>query len=98
MSAESTSEKKIRRLSWSEWFSLIKETFIAYSREATLMHSASLAYYTLFALIPIVYLAINVFGRVVGNEVVRETIADFLQEHVGITDISGILDFLQTVD
>lgn len=62
------------------------------------MHSASLAYYTLFALIPIIYLAINIFGRIVGNEVVRATVASFLQEYIGITDISGIMDFLKTVD
>jgi len=98
MSKESTSEKKSIRLSWSEIPGLFKETFVEYSKESTLMHSASLAYYTLFAMLPLMYLAINFLGRVVGNEVVRETIASLLQNQVGISDISGIMEFLKTID
>lgn len=98
MSKESISEKKIKKLSWSEFPGLFKDTFKEYFKEATLMHSASLAYYTLFAILPLMYLAINFLGRLVGNEVVRETIASLLQNQVGISDISGILEFLKTID
>lgn len=98
MSTESTSEKKIKRLKWSEIPELFKETFKQYAQESTLMHSASLAYYTLFAMLPLMYLSINFLGRVVGNEVVRDTIASVLQNQVGISDISGILEFLKTID
>lgn len=98
MSKESTSEKKSIRLSWSEIPGLFKETFVEYAKESTLMHSASLAYYTLFAMLPLMYLSINFLGRVVGNEVVRETIATLLQNQVGISDISGIMEFLKTID
>ena len=98
MSKESESKEKIRSLSWGEIPSLLKRTVKEYFQEATLMHSASLAYYTLFAMIPLIYLGMNVFGRVVGNEVVRDTIATLLQNQVGITDISGILEFLNNID
>lgn len=95
---ESKSSKSLRILSWKENFSLFKETAIEYSKESTLMHSASLAYYALFAIIPIIYLGITLFGKILGNELVRSSIAHLLKEQVGITDISGIMEFLNTVD
>lgn len=90
--------KKIRILNWKETFGLFKETFVEYMKESTLMHSASLAYYALFAMLPLIYLGIYFLGRVVGNEVVRSSIGHLLQEQVGISDISGIMDFLKTLD
>ena len=98
MSKQSASQKKTNRLPWSEFPKLFKQTFLEYIKESTLMHSASLAYYTLFALLPIMYLGIAVFGQVIGNEAVREVIAHVLKEQVGISDISGIMEFLKTID
>lgn len=92
------SEKKIRNLEWKEFPSLFKETVKEYFKESTLMHSASLAYYTLFAIVPLIYLALNFFGRIVGNEVVVTIIADLLKNQVGISDISGIMEFLKTLN
>jgi len=90
--------KKIRSLNWKETLGLFKETAVEYMKESTLMHSASLAYYALFAMLPLIYLGIYFFGRIVGNEVVRSSTVQLLQEQVGISDISGIMDFLQTLD
>lgn len=98
MLKQSPSAKKTKRLSWSEFPVLFKRTFVEYSQESTLMHSASLAYYTLFALLPLLYLSIAVFGRFLGNEAVRDIIAHVLKDQVGISDISGILEFLKTID
>lgn len=98
MSKESTSEEKVRVLKWKEIPGLFKETFIEYFKESTLMHSASLAYYALFAMLPLIYLTIYFFGRFVGNEVVRSSIGAILHDQVGIADISGIMEFLQTLD
>lgn len=98
MLKQSPSAKKTKRLSWSEFPLLFKRTFVEYLKESTLMHSASLAYYTLFALLPLLYLSIAVFGRFLGNEAVRDIIAHVLKDQVGISDISGILEFLKTID
>lgn len=98
MSEKSTSKEKIRRLSWREIIELLKNTFVEYFAESTMMHSASLAYFTLFAMIPLLYLATNVFGKVVGSDTVISVVADVLQNQVGIQDISGILSFLSTID
>jgi len=92
------SEKKIRRLEWKEFPSLFKTTVTEYFKESSLMHSASLAYYTLFAIVPLIYLALNFFGRIVGNETVVSIIADLLKNQVGISDISGIMEFLKTLN
>lgn len=98
MSEKSTSKEEIRSLSWREIGQLLKDTTVEYFGESTMMHSASLAYFTLFAMIPLLYLSTNVFGRVVGNDTVQGVVADLLQNQVGIQDISGILSFLSTVD
>ncbi len=73
---------------------LIKE-FIA---ERSFLHGAALAYYAVFALVPILYLSVAIFGRVVGHETMVDIITDFLRDQVGLTDVSGILDFLGKMD
>lgn len=98
MSKELTLEKKVRILKWKEIPTLFKDTFKEYFKESTLMHSASLAYYALFAMLPLIYLTTYFFGRIVGNEVVRSSIGAILQDQVGISDISGIMEFLKTLD
>lgn len=98
MSEKSTSDEKIRKLSWREILEILKNTVKEYFAESTMMHSASLAYFTLFAIIPMLYLGTNVFGRIVGNETIQVIVADVLQNQVGLQDISGILSFLSTVD
>ncbi len=98
MSKESISERKLKRLKWSEIPGLFKDTFKAYMKGGTMQNSASLAYYTLFAMLPLMYLAIKYLGVFVGNEAVRDTIASVLKHQVGISDISGIMEFLKTID
>lgn len=73
---------------------LVKE-FIA---ERSFLHGAALAYYAVFALVPILYLSVAIFGRVVGHDTMVEIITDFLTNQVGLSDVSGILDFLGEMD
>lgn len=73
---------------------LIKE-FIA---ERSFLHGAALAYYAVFALVPILYLSVTIFGRVVGHNTMVEIITDFLTNQVGLSDVTGILDFLGDMD
>lgn len=66
--------------------------------ERSFLHGAALAYYAIFALVPILYLSVAVFGRVVGHDTMVEIITNFLREQVGLTDINGILEFLGQLD
>jgi membrane protein len=98
MSNESVSEKKLRKLNWKEIWIVVKTTFQEFFQHNSFQHGAALAYYTIFALVPILYLSLVTFGRVVGNEVMKEIIAKLLHEHIGIKDVNGIMDFLKDVD
>lgn len=100
MSNPSKSKKsKIKsHLSWKEVGDLTKKTFEGYFEENTFRHSAALAYYTVFALIPMIYLAVYFFGRFLGNEVVYNVIADFLVKNIGLTDVTEIMSLLSKYD
>ncbi len=91
-------KKGIRHLSWNEIATLIKTTFKEFFKEKSFMHGAALSYYTIFALVPLLYLAFATFGKIVGNTAMVEIIGDLLKKQVGIEDVSGILAFLQGVD
>lgn len=91
-------KKGIRHLSWSEIGTLIKSTFIEFFQEKSFMHGAALSYYTIFALVPLLYLAFATFGKIVGNVKMVEIIGKLLKEQIGIEDVSGILSFLHGVD
>ena len=77
---------------------LFKQTFIEFFKEKSFFHGAALAYYSVFAMVPLLYLSITFFGWFVGNEVMVDIISQLLTEYIGIQDIKGILVFLETVD
>lgn len=91
-------KKGIRHLSWGEIWQLIKKTFIEFFQEKSFLHGAALSYYTIFALVPIIYLAYATFGKFLGNERMSEIIGNLLNKQIGIEDVSGILSFLKGVD
>ncbi len=66
--------------------------------ERSFLHGAALAYYAVFALVPILYLSVAVFGRVVGHDTMVEIITNFLTEQIGLSDVTGILEFLGQLD
>jgi membrane protein len=90
--------KGVRHLSWREIGQLIKTSFQEFFQEKSFLHGAALSYYTIFALVPLLYLAFATFGRVVGNVRMGEIIENLLKEQVGIQDVSGILAFLEGID
>lgn len=93
-------EKKsfIRNISWREMYELLQETFVAFFREKTFIHSAALSYYTVFTLVPILYLSIAIFGKFFGQETMVKIISEFLHENIGIRDVSGIIDYLNQIN
>ncbi len=88
----------MRGLSWKERREVVKDTFKGFVEEDSFFHGAALSYYTIFALVPLLYLAFATFGRIVGNKRMLEIIGNLLKEQIGITDINGILSFLDGVD
>lgn len=92
-----SSKVKIPKLSWSEVAQLFKRTFLEFFQENSFFHGAALAYYAVFAIIPIIYLAVISFGRIMGQEEILRLIKVLLEEQVGIKDSSGILNFLSDV-
>ena len=99
MKKEKLSLKKgIRHLSWLEIWELIKTTFIEFFQEKSFLHGAALSYYTIFALVPLLYLAFATFGKVLGNDQMGEIIGKLLKEKVGVQDVDGILSFLHGVN
>lgn len=77
---------------------MVIEVFKEFIQERSLLHGAALAYYAIFALVPILYLSVTIFGRIVGKETMVEIITDFLTDQIGLTDVSGILDYLGDLD
>lgn len=89
---------KVRKLSWKEFFMLFKQTVIEFASEKSLFHGAALSYYTIFALVPILYLSIVSFGQFLGQEKMLEIISNVLTDQVGIKDVKGIIDFLNEIN
>ena len=77
---------------------LAKTVFLELFQERSLMHGAALAYYAVLAFVPLLYLSMTFFGRIVGQDTMVEIIANLLSEQIGIKDITGILSFLEEVD
>lgn len=77
---------------------LIKCTCLEFFKEKPLKHGAALAYYSLLALVPISYLSITYLGAIFGEEVMLNLIDTVLKEQVGLSDGSGILDFIGEIE
>jgi membrane protein len=95
MSEGSISGKNIRRLTWPEYGKVIKGTFAQFFQEQSFFHGAALAYYTVFALVPMIYLSLITFGRFVGQHTMLEIIDKILREQIGLTDTSAIMAVMQ---
>jgi membrane protein len=93
-----TSIKKTRANRWYLNFQIIKLTFINYIKEGAFFHGAALAYYTLFALFPILYLAISSFGKIVGRDKMVSIIQQLFYEKVGLSDTDTIIEYLKVID
>lgn len=92
------SDKTVRKLSWKEVFNLCKTSFLEFVKEDSFTHGAALAYYSIFALVPIMYLAISIFGIVVGDDTIITIIENIMKQNMGIEDVSGITSFMQQIE
>ncbi|MEY4603713.1 MAG: hypothetical protein RIT43_1005 [Bacteroidota bacterium] len=94
MSQALSSGEKNKRISWFGLWNVLKETFSSFFEEKSLFHGAALAYYTVFALVPLLYLSISYLGKITGQDVMLKIIEDLLRNQVGISDVKGIMDFV----
>lgn len=94
----STSPNKRRKLSWFELWEVLKETFTGFFAVQGLHHGAALAYYALFALIPLLYLTVSVFGRIIGRDTMIDIISFFMKNQIGINDVSGIISIVDLLN
>lgn len=77
---------------------IIKQTFVEFFGEESFFHGAALAYYTVFAMIPLIYLAIVSFGAIVGQDSISDMIESVLHDQIGLQDSSGIMPFLKELN
>lgn len=93
-SKDQAKKKKPRKMSWSEILELTKTSFQEFFKGDSFMHGAALAYYAVFALVPIIYLAITFFGKVVGQDRVIRIVGDLLESNMGMSDVSTLTDLM----
>lgn len=98
MSKELESKRNPDHIPLREVPGLIKDSIVEFFGEQGLFHGAALAYYTVFAMVPLLYLCIVYFGKVIGQGVMMEIIQDLLHNKVGIQDVSGIMSFLKQLN
>ena len=86
--------QKIRKLSWLEIWQLTKTSFIEFFKGDSFTHGAALAYYAIFALIPILYLTITSIGMILGQERIIEIVGFFMESKMGVGDVSAFTDLM----
>jgi len=85
-------------MNFKQRLSIVKDTFIEFFGEEPLAHGAALAYYTLLALIPMLYLSITYVGMFLGQETMVNVISEVMRENIGLSNIDGVLDLLSSVN
>ena len=73
------------------------EALKEYVQEGAFHHGAALAYYTLFAFIPIIYLTTSIYGRIIGQDNMRQIVSSLLQSGLGLQDSGTILQLVEGI-
>jgi membrane protein len=92
------SEEKSINKHWYSVLFTIKDAIIEYIQEGAFFHGAALAYYTLFAFVPIVYLTTSIFGRIFGQKNMENITIDLLKNRVGISNTDDVMSILHQVN
>ncbi|MEX0750871.1 MAG: YihY/virulence factor BrkB family protein [Dehalococcoidia bacterium] len=77
---------------------LTKQTFRGYGRANSGLYAAAIAYYVLFAIVPIAILAFSVFGLVLRDEGRRDEIVDYVLDQLPLTQTEGRQDVADLLD
>lgn len=77
---------------------LFKETFVSFFEERAHLHAATISYYTLFSMIPLLYFIVIGFGKILGQDFCIQVITDIFQRNVGLNDIEVYTDYLKNLN
>src|ERR1044071_1917045 len=80
---------------WKRTAELFRDAGVAWREDNVPRLGASLAYYTLFALAPMLVVAIGVAGLVFGGDAVRQRVVDEIARLVGRTGANAVEALLQ---
>ena len=89
-------EKK-KRNAFKSWFTLLKNTVLGFMSESCLKYSASLAYYTVFSLGPILVLMISLAGIFLGEEAIQGKVFSELRGLVGSSAATQIQEVIKNL-
>lgn len=77
---------------------LLRTSFVEFLQDKSFIHGASLAYYTIVAMVPIIYLAFLSIGYFLGQQQLIEIIANVAKDQIGIEDVSWLIEALTLID
>lgn len=80
---------------WNEGWDLLKQTYREWSKDKTSQLGAALAYYALFAIAPLVIIAVAVAGWIFGDQAAQGEVARQLQTTTSPTVAAAIQDLLK---
>jgi membrane protein len=81
-----------------DWFTIIKAAYNGFSDDLALKYSASLAYYTIFSLAPLLLLVISVAGIVLGKDAIQGQIFHEINGLVGNEAAKQIQDMIKNLE
>lgn len=77
---------------------VLRSAITEFFEEGAFFHGAALAYYTLFALIPLMYLILISFGKIFGQDICINAITSIFEKNIGIQDISMFTGYLKNLN
>lgn len=79
----------------TQLWTLLKETFTAWSDDKVPRHGAALAYYTVLSLVPLLVVIIAIIGLILGQEAVQNHLLEQIGNMVGPQSAEAIKDMIQ---
>ncbi len=79
----------------AQLWTLLKDTFTAWSNDKVPRHGAALAYYTVLSLVPLLVVIITIIGFILGREVGQDYILEQIGNLVGPQSKETIKDMIQ---
>ncbi|HEY8928806.1 MAG TPA: YihY/virulence factor BrkB family protein [Mucilaginibacter sp.] len=91
------SMKRFSRAYLKEWWKIISATFMGFISDNGLKLSASLAYYTIFSIAPLLFLIISIAGLVYGHDAASDRLYPQIAHYVGDKAAVQIQDILKNL-
>ncbi len=82
-------------LPWNRIPELLKDSFSGFIEDRAMYMGAALAYYTILALVPMLYLLTAFFGAFLGKAEIELIIQDLFNANIGIYDTGVIVDLVE---